>query len=337
MRHRPRSLVVLALPLVVSLAGCSEDPPPAPEEPVIEVGPLALVVSKRSDAQPPEGALEMAVAPNGIVAQGRPVLPLESGRMAAVAWNGREIREVTAALDVAGSPQAVVLKLQASIPYITVGRILATLSAHGVRQVFFAVRGGSTADVGYLPIDLAGTRLASYDPVAFNGPAQRQWQEFVDNWQEIESSCRGEGTVDCERKYESIAEGGLVEIELFTRQDAMRVLFRRHGVEGETVEEPPPFMPPQNTRQRPARDEPEVRMPEAPPARSATFMWRKRAATSEPSPISLTMRPLCGAQPCAIRIAGDNLTPIASVLQLLGAAFPNGAPVPVVMWEYPES
>jgi hypothetical protein len=36
-------------------------------------------------------------------------------------------------------------------------------------------------------------------------------------------------------------------------------------------------------------------------------------------------------------VTGDNLTPISSVLQLLGAAFPNGAPVPILLWEYPES
>jgi hypothetical protein len=327
---------VLALPLLLTGVGCEDEAPPAPAPPAIEVSPLSLVVSRRADGVVPEGALEIVIAPNGVTAQGRPVLDLESGRMAVVAWNGRHIREVTAALDVAGSPQAVVLKTQASVPYITVSRILATVAAHGVRSVFFAVRPGSSAEVGYLPIDLAGTRLTSYEPVAFEGPAQREWQEFVDLWSEIETSCQGEGMVDCNRKLDSIAEGGLVEIELFARQDAMRVLFRRHGVEGDTVEEPPPFMPPQNTRQRRAPGEPEAAPPPEPPARSANFMWRRRAATADPSPISLAMRPLCGARPCAVRVSGDNLTPISSVLQLIGVAFPDGAPAPVVLWEYPE-
>ncbi len=329
-------LFALALPLLVVTAACKEEAPPVPTAPVVEVNPLSLVVSKRSDGAPPQGALEITIAPDGIAAQGRSVMPLESGRIAAASWNGRDVRELTAALDVAGSPTAVVLKMQASVPYITVGRVLATAAAHGVRSVFFAVRPGSSAEIGYLPIELAGTRFASYEPVAFQGPAQRQWQEFVDLWSDIETACQGEGTVDCNRKYESVAPGGLLEIELFARQDAMRVLFRRHGVEGEGVEEPPPWMPPQNTRAKPARPVTEEEMPPEPPARSATFMWRRRAATADPSPISLAMRPLCGAKPCALRVSGDNLTPIASVIQLLGAAFPNGSPVPVIIWDYPE-
>lgn len=332
-RARP-PFFALALPLLAATAACEEEAPPPPAEPTVEVGPLSLVVARRSDGSPPAGALEVVVSPTGIAAQGRSLVSLQSGRLAAGSWTGRDIRELTAALDGVGTPPAIVLKLQASVPYVTVGRVLATAAAHGVRSVFFAVRPGSGPEVGYLPVDLAATRVGSYEPVAFEGPAQRQWQEFVDLWGEIEQACQGEGTVDCNRKLESVAPGGLLEIELFARQDAMRVLFRRHGVEGESVEEPPPFMPQQNTRER--RAEPEAEPPPEPPARSATFMWRKRAATSEPSPISLAMRPLCGANPCAVRVSGDNLTPIASVLQLLGASFPNGSPVPVIVWDYPE-
>jgi hypothetical protein len=320
-------------------SGCEDEVPAEAAAPVVAVSPLALTVARRSDGAPPPNAFKVAIAPEGIVA-GDATIALEGGRMSEAAWSGTEMPELARVLDGAGRPSAVIVEAHASTPYITASRALATLSAHGVRSAFFAVRGGSSADVGYLPIDLAGTRLASTAPVTFSGPGQRSWQDFVDVWEEALSACQGEGMVDCHGKPSFIAEGGLLEIELFTRQDAMRVLFRRHGVEGETVEEPPPVLPPQNTRARPTPGQERAARaapPAPPPARSTSFLWRKRAAMAEPSPISLALRPLCGARPCAVRVTGDNLTPISSVLQLLGAAFPNGAPVPILLWEYPES
>jgi hypothetical protein len=322
-----------------ALAGCEEEAPVEAAAPALTISPVSLTVARRSDGAPPANAFVVEVAPEGLVA-GAHTLPLDGGRMPDAAFSGAQITELAAALDEAGRPSAVVVKAHASVPYITVSRALATLSAKGVRSAYFAVRSGAGAEVGHLPIDLAGARLAATDPVVFSGPGQRQWQEFVDVWDEVHTACEGEGMVDCASKPVRIAEGGLLEIELFTRQDAMRLLFRRHGVEGETVEEPPPILPPQNTRARPTAEQARAMDRRAsaapPPARSADFMWRRRAAIAEPSPISLALRPLCGARPCAVRMTADNLTPISSVLQLLGAAFPNGAPVPILLWEYPE-
>ena len=70
--------------------------------------------------------------------------------------------------------------------------------------------------------------------------------------------------------------------------------------------------------------------PPPPSASDATFSWRFQAAVRGPSPISATVEQVCADRRCGVQLTADPGTSAGRLISLLGAAFPNGRPAPLV-------
>jgi hypothetical protein len=74
---------------------------------------------------------------------------------------------------------------------------------------------------------------------------------------------------------------------------------------------------------------------QAPPATEASFQFRATEALTNPSPVSATLKPLCGTSACGVFVTAEKTTLFVRVASFLGAAFPDGTPAPIVAFELP--
>lgn len=319
---KPTAPVVV---LGLLLAACS-DPPPPPAAPARApiVRPIDLPVTKRHAGTPSPRAAIVEISPTEIALDGQRLVALVGGRIPADALRDEALFELT--LNARGlASRGVVIHMHALTRYDVMLAVLRPLAV--VPNVGFAVRAGMSPTVGLLAVERFEVRPHGTEPVAFEGTMQHEWSEFVALWDEIHSRCEGQNSYQCERKPERVAEGGHVEIGLFTQQEAFVIDFRRFG----TDDPPPPpvdMLPPQT-----GTDEEDRQMARLPPATRGTFFWL-RGATQEPeSPLGLALRPLCQAQACGVRVTAPPATSAGQVLILIGAAFPDGFAPPRVVLE----
>jgi hypothetical protein len=232
-----------------------------------------------------------------------------------------------------------VIELHVNTPWETTALVLGTLKASNVNTVAFKVRKpGGVADTGYLVIESYSVVPATDEPTELEGPAQRDWDEFVEVWQPSYEGCRradAEGEtryVDCTYTPQVAAPGGKLEIRFFARGSALKSEFNRFGAEeiDEAAEAPQPQML-DGIAPDPGAEEQE----EFTPVENGAFTWRFEAAVADLSPISAAFRPLCGTGRCGIAVTGDKETMSMRLISFIGAAFPDGTQAPQVVFHVP--
>jgi hypothetical protein len=355
MRFPVSSLIVCVV--VISACGGKKDDAAAavPSGPI--VGVLELPISLRSKGAAPGSARAIEISPAAINVAGQQVLTIPSGIIAAGDRQGDQIPKLISAL---ASPGAVTLAVASAVPYETVALVLASAKAAGARSVGFQVRppGGSSTP-GWLALDAlaVGPKSKGDQEVTFTGGTKRPWTDFSSKWEEAQSACRASPTGSCAFKPESVADGGDLKIILHAAGQGVNVEFFRIG-------EPPPEAAPEPQpdaakggkgkgakakakAKSKKKHKPElidgVKAPKdvvdeivhAPPATEALFQFRAQEALVTPSAITETIRPVCAVAACNIVVQAEKATLTVRVLSLLGAAFPDGSPVPNVIFEIP--
>ncbi len=330
-RLRPLSVVALSAALAAATPACDDPQPIEPEQAAPAVGTLELPISLRYDTTAPSGAVAIEISPTELRVEGQPVLPLEGGRVPDSERAGTSLPKLAEALRSGPARRLAQLRVHGNVPYLTTALVLSTLKDANIHQAAFAVRQGTGTEVGYLTLDRFDVREETDEQWASFPPThQRHWDELAPHWEAMSAACRENHSVDCDFKPANIAEGGELQITLFARGNAVKVELERFG-----AEEPEPTAAAGPALIEGIAPEPTAEEEESPPATSATFTWRFQATTSEPSPVALTMRELCGAQPCGALVTAEGQTMTMRVLSLIGAAFPNGSPAPQLLFEIP--
>ncbi|MFW6052055.1 MAG: hypothetical protein ACODAU_12835 [Myxococcota bacterium] len=338
MQRPPVPWLVVLLAFAPAAVGCEEEEAPDSAEPI--VGAMELPVSRRSGDALPEAALQIEVSPTELRLDDRKVLDLESGRAPESERRGVLLPKLQAAIRGGGAKGAAGLRVHANTPYETLVALVHTAREAGVGTVGFAVRGGG-AETGWLVPADARVQAPGEDPVEHAGEAQRAWDELAKVWSEVHQACMKRHAVDCDPAPEEAAEGGKVQITMLARGQGLKLHFLRFGADEEDDDEDAKAKPARHAAlipgvpPPPGAGEAEEEEEGVPPATEAAFTWKLAAATEEESPISLAMRPLCGARPCGAVVTSEYMTPGMRTVSFLGAAFPDGAPAPSLVFLEP--
>ncbi len=331
-RLRATTLLLGCLALTVFGTSACDDPEPAESEASAPaVGPLELPISLRYDTTAPASAVKIEISTGELRLEGQPVLALENGRVPDGERADSSLPKLAEALRSGPARRVAQLRIHGNVPYLTTALVLGTLKAANIHQASFEVRQGTGTNIGHLTLDRFDVRQETDDEWAtFPASHQRSWEELAPHWEAMTAACRENHSVDCDYKPANIAEGGQMQITLFARGNAVKVELDRFG-----VEQPQP-----DTAAGPAliegiAPEPDATEDESPPATRAAFTWRFQATTSEPSPVALTLREICGAQACGAVVTAEGQTMTMRILSLIGAAFPNGSPAPQILFQIP--
>jgi len=344
----PLLLQVLArsLPLVVlvavALAGCDEDDSAEDDgEATPLIGLAEIPISLRNASTRPTDALQLLVTPQAVYLGDDEVLGLEGGAVPKEERDGTTLAKLGSKLEAGVARPTAAIRMHVNVDYQTMALILSTLRTARVRRVAFEVRKpGPAMETGWLLLDDFLVQPKSDEPVAFEGALQRRWEEFIGGWDGSYEACRGGEYVHCAKKPDlNLAEGGLVEVSLFTRGSALQAHFRRFGEADDEAtrraDAPAPKLLDGVPAEEPTGNEP-LRGPDGeilPPEDHATFTWRYGEATKDDSAIPSTFRPICGVAQCGLVVRADAEVPSFRMLSFIGAAFPNGAPTPRVVFE----
>ena len=71
------------------------------------------------------------------------------------------------------------------------------------------------------------------------------------------------------------------------------------------------------------------------PSTYALFQFRYQEGLKSPSALTKTMAPMCHKERCGMVLTADAITPMLNVLSMIGAAFPDGTPMPAFAFEMP--
>lgn len=341
--HGPLSALLLVV-LGVAIAGCEEEVDEEQTGPI--VGPLELPISKRHQDPRPTNPLRIEISLDELRLDNRKVLDLSSGRAAESDRRDDRFAKLESAIEGGGAKNTAAVSMHVNAPYETLVALLSSLGEVGVRTVAFEVRKGTGPETGWMALSDVEVREKTDEPVEFDGEAQRQWDEVVKAWEQAYEACVKAHSVDCDPTPMKAAEGGKAELTLLARGKALKASFERFGVEegadGGAPEEGggggggggPELIPGVPAPIAPAEGEQEEL--EIKPETDAAFTWKFAATTEDPSPISLTLRPLCGAKPCGAVVTSEYLTPSMRALTFIGAAFPDGAPGPSLVFFRPQ-
>lgn len=332
-----RSSCVLVFIASGLACGKQEETKVEPTGPIVSV--LDLAVSPRSGASAPSDAHDLEIGASALQLGGQQVVTLTDGQFAPAERAGDQIPKLAAALG--KTPHSrMQLAVSSSISYNTVAPVLATAKAAGVQSVSFKVRPpGSQSNTGYLTLDDYSVRPKSKsdEEVAIPGATVKPWSDFSAQWEAVQTACRASPSGNCAYKPELIAEGGNLKIVLYAAGQGANVGFYRVGA---PPPEPPPAEPAKKGKKgksakKSKNVDPVAELEQALPATEALFQFRSQEAVAASSAISDTMRPVCGAGACGVVVQGEKATSFVRLLSLLGAAFPDGTPAPIVAFELP--
>ena len=332
--HRVLVLFVAGLIPAVAITGCDFDKSKEGEEAKVdEMSVLALPVSLRAGSPQPGNAHAVELAPNYVTVNGQRVLEFEGGEFPASEVSGNMAPKLKAALS-SPAKSAVALEVHSNAPFANLFRVLGSAQAAGIRNAAFKVRKpGGTAETGWMALNGFKVMADTEEEVKFDTVAPRPWNDFVAAWDQVFFGCSSGRRTTCVEKTVKVAKGGNVQITLFSAGDGVNLKFERMG--GPSIEELTKAL-----EAIPAEERAEVLkgMPpdviagymKLPFAQSAGFQFRSREAVIVDSPVTRTMAPVCGKSACAALMKGRRVTLSVRVLQLIGAAFPDGTPAPTL-------
>jgi biopolymer transport protein ExbD len=341
----PKNAVVLAAWLVLTCAlGCSGKSEPAPAQEVLgpPLGVLELPVSLRTSDPAPSDARKVEVTMSDIRVDDKLVQKLEGGRVPAADQADGVIPKLKAALQNPARSR-IALHAHASLSYETAALVLSSASSAGMQKLSLRVRksGGST-ETGWLAVERFQMTPRTYDEVPLSGVEAHPWDEFAKAWPAMYDACRTSQTASCPYVENNIAQGGNVKVVLFASGSGVNLNFFRVGLSQADLAAEEQKRKAQSASHKEGhkkgsapKSDLEKELTEGPPASEASFQFRAKEATDPPSTLTAVMQPLCGTKACGAVVSGDSNTLTVRVMSLIGAAFPEGSPVPPLAFEMP--
>ncbi len=331
-----RALVTVLGPALAGallFAACGgEDEEAAPLDTTDHVGLFEIPISRNNQAPRPSNATRIEISPTELRLDYRPILALERGRPADAEVADHVITKLRQEITGAAARRQAAIRVHASVPYLTFVEVLNTLHSAGLRDVVVAVRTlGANPTEAFMQWPHFTVVPAGNESPTFEGPPI-PWDEFVASWREVYEACRAGQYIDCDGPYSNTAQGGDLEMELWTRGQGMKVSFRQIN---------PPA--PEATGGRPALIEGVAAAPAAPteeelegtPATEGAFNVRHQESTAENSALSTMVAPVCADSQCRAIFVTDATTPTMRVISFVGATFPNGTERPQVAFRIP--
>ena len=312
-----------------------------PEAPAL--GVLELPVSLRTADPAPSGFHAVEVTPAALRLGDKQLLTLDAGRLKPADLQGDVIPALKAALT-SSARAGLALGVHSSLPYGTAARVLHTAAEAGVSKLSLKVRKATGTTAGWMTLGgfAVGKASKNEEEVAFPSVAPRKWDEFVRSWEAIYNACREAETGGCAHVPQSIAEGGNLKLVLLAKGSGVNLNFFRVGLGAEELaaeekqRESEIAAKKEDFKQgRLEQTDLEEALLKGPPASEALFQFRSKEAVKDPSPVSATMKPLCGSNACGVVLQAEDRTLMVRVAQLLGAAFPDGSAAPTVVFELP--
>ena len=352
--HTPGSylkVASLSLTLAVASFGCDkltggeeeEAPGASPADALGRpLGDIELPVSLRSGDPEPTGAIVVEATTEQLRVGQTPIVALDRGKVADADQSNGTIPKLKKAFG--SSTSTLALRMQANIPYETIALAMNTAKQSGINNVAFQVRQtGSSQKTGWIAIN--GFRMSSKaeDLPEIAGTEYKGWNEFTDRWQEVFDACRTSPSGNCAYVNENVAEGGTLRMELMASGRGINVNYFRRGRsrEQEAEEEK------KRAQHLAAKKEDflqgritEEEMVEilllGHPSTYALFQFRYQEALKQgPSALGKVVAPICGGQKCPMILTADEITHLVRVVSMIGAAFPDGSPLPGFSFEMP--
>ncbi|MDB4987901.1 MAG: hypothetical protein JWN04_3079 [Myxococcaceae bacterium] len=342
-----------ALSGALALGACSKQEEVKPDM-TPRLGLLELASSHRTADPEPSGAARVEITQTEIVVDGVQALTLEGGKVPAAERSGYDLPKLK---DKLGGKKAIAVSVYAAVPYATLARALNTAVDAGVSEISFKVRKPNASNQsGWLT--LKNSRfIASADDSKFDDSQLLAWDNFRKSWDDSLAACQASTRADCGYKPMAKAEGGKLDLMLRVRGTGYALRFRQAGA--------PPAVTPVDAGVTAAAPEKNAKSehkkgkergkkkgksemldgiaaapaaaeaPPPPPSTEHVFTLRTDQATVSPSPISGITQPVCGAVSCPIVLEVEGVNMSSQVIALLGAAFPDGTPAPLVAWVLP--
>ncbi|MDW8361405.1 MAG: hypothetical protein RMK74_03295, partial [Myxococcales bacterium] len=311
---------------LIAASACGKQPPPqtAEAEPLVQL--LELPISLRHGGQVGADAAKIEIGGTELRLDGRAVMSLNEGSVPAAERSADELPRLRDALKAGPARRLAAIRMHGATPWSTTVLVLASVKAAGLSEVAFEVRKGRSTQTGWLHLSRFRVEPASDAFPRFEGAAARLWDEMLTAWPEAHAACRRSHFVDCSPAPTATRRGGGLALTLFARGQAIKTEFWRIAPADEPAEPPAPRMIEGVRAPPPEQLEPE-------PVTQGAFTWRFEAAIEEGlSPVSGAWRPLCGARPCGALVTADAGTMSSRILSLVGAAFPEGAAEPELVF-----
>lgn len=335
-RPSSRALCILFVSSALFATACGGEE--QTEEPVDEtpiVGLYELAISRNNQGSAPSDAALIEISPTVLQVDHRPVAELNRGRPADGDVGDDIITGLLTRLRGAPARSRVAIKMHATVPYLTLVQVLNTVQQAGIHEAHFAVRTtGDAPAEGWMP-------LRQWQVVPNEGEIEwatraLPWSAFSEHWREVYSACRAGQYIDCDAPYTNIAEGGELEMELWTRGQGMKVTFRQIN---------PPEPEPAGgggggvaliEGLAPAPAAPAEAEEEGTPATVGAFTVRHQESTLEESALSNQVAPVCANQACRAVVVADATGQSMRVISLLGGVFANGFSQGEIAFRLPE-
>ena len=314
--------------------GCTKSEEVKPDAKPI-VGTLELPISHRNAAAEPGGAASIEIGTGEIRLAGETVVTLENGKVPAAELSGNVIPKLKAKL---AGKRGLALTVYAASPYATLLRVIESGFEAGAKELAFRVRKpGSNTQTGWLTVHESHI-APSADDSKFADVALLPWEKFTGGWEESLDACSsGMRGGDCGYRPIAKATGGKLDLMLRVRGPGVALRFRQTGAP------PAPEAPKKpkaellegikGAKQAAAAEE----EPPPEPATEHVFTLRADQTAELPSsPISAITRPVCGSVSCAAVLESEGISMSGTVISLIGAAFPDGAPEPKLAWVLPK-
>jgi len=221
--------------------------------------------------------------------------------------------------------------------------VLNTAKHSGIVNASFQVRQtGVTSKTGWLNTDGFVMYSKADDLPPIQGVKVRSWDDFTAKWQEIHEACRTAQSGNCAYVDSAFAKGGTLKIELMASGRGINIDFFRRGLtpEQEHAEEQTWARQLSAKKEdflqgRISRDDMVELLLRGDPSTQALFQFRYGESLAGPSALSRTMAPMCHTERCGVVISADPITPIVRVVNMVGAAFPDGKLAPIFAFEMP--
>jgi hypothetical protein len=311
------------------------------------LGLLELPSSHRVGDPEPSGATRIEITPSEVVVDGETALPLENGKVPAAERADYDLPKLKAKLS---GKKSLAISVYAAIPYATLARAIHSGIGAGASEISFKVRKpNDNKTSGWLTLRNSSF-IAKADETKFDSSQLLPWDSFTKVWDESLDACQASSKGDCGYKPMAKAEGGKLDLMLRVRGSGYALRFRQAGAppvsdagvadagdkgasakkaKGKTKKKKAELMDGIKAAPEAAEQAP----PE--PSTEHVFTLRTDQATVDPSPISGIVKPVCGAVSCPVVLDIEGISMASQVVSLLGAAFPDGTPAPLVQWVLP--
>ena len=333
------AVFVLALVLACSKEEVKPDTAP-------KLGTLELPTSHRIGDSEPSDASRIEIAPSAISVDGEQVITLENGKIPAAERSGYDLPKLKAKL---GGKRTAALSVYAAVPYATLARVMHTALGAGASELAFKVRKpNSTSQTGWLIIK-KNRFVESAEKANLDESELVPWDSFAKVWEESLAACQMSTRADCGYRPLAKAEGGKLDLMLRVRGSGLALRFRQAGAPavaadaGTDAGEASAKLASKSKKTKKKRAEMLDGIKAAPvaeeappePATEHVFTLRTDQATTDPSPISAIVKPVCSGMTCPVVLDAEGISMSIQVLSLLGASFPDGTPAPSVAWVLP--